>query len=169
MKLKYVEGDLFSGKPKVILHGCNTMGGFGSGFAGTLKKLYPEAADAYYAEHKKDALFLGTVLWVESKGVLIGNCMTQPTYGRDGKQHVSYEAFESCMRSVNQAAEDGIPGTIAENGFSELSMPMIGADLGGGDWTILAQIISKQLVSVTPTVYVYPGSKHDIRTLPNFG
>lgn len=169
MKLNYVEGDLFNAKPKVILHGCNMMGGFGSGFAGVLKNIHPEASKAYYSAHKRGSLFLGTVLWVESKGVIIGNCLTQPTYGRDGKRHVSYEAFESCMRHVNQAAEDGIPGTFAENGFSEVSMPMIGADLAGGDWNILGRIISEQLTSVTPTIFVLPGKKHNITMLPTFG
>ncbi|WP_315922754.1 macro domain-containing protein [Mesorhizobium sp. SP-1A] len=169
MALKYIEGDLFKSNPKVILHGCNMKGGFGSGFAGVLKNLYPEAANAYYSAFKNNNLYLGTVLWVEARGVLIGNCLTQPTFGRDGKQHISYEAFESCMRHVNQAAEDGIPGTSFEEGFSEVSMPMIGADLGGGDWNKLGQIIAEQLTVVHPTVFVLPGRKYDISRLPTFG
>lgn len=168
MAIKYIEGDLFKSKPKVVLHGCNTQGGFGSGFAEVLKGLYPEVANAYYAAHKNNSLYLGTVIWIEVRGVLIGNCLTQPTYGRDGNRHVSYEAFEACMRNVNHVAVNGIPGGSFEGGFNEVSMPMIGADLGGGDWNKLGKIISEQLVDVQPTVFVFRNKKYSAANLPTF-
>lgn len=168
MKLKYIEGDLFNSNPRVILHGCNIRGAFGSGFAGVIKNKFPEAANAYYSAYKKNTLFLGSVLWVETNGVLIGNCMTQPTYGRDGNRHIDYDAFKSCMKQVNEIAKEGIPDSDFEDGFSEVSMPMIGADLGGGDWNILGKIISDNLTDVNPTIFVLPGRKYDVSTLPVF-
>ena len=168
MPIKYIKSDLFEAKPKVIIHGCNAAGGFGSGFAGVVKRLYPEAADAYYAAYREKRAFLGSVVWVETKGTLIGHCITQATYGNDGKQHISYDAIKSCMKAVNLAAVEGVPETSFEHGFDQLSMPMIGSALGGGDWRIIAKIIAEELDSVTPIVYVLPSSKLDVRQLPAF-
>lgn len=168
MSIKYIKGDLFQAKQKVIIHGCNAAGGFGSGFAGVVKKLFPEAADAYYQAYNEKRALLGSVVWVECRGILFGHCITQATYGNDGKQHVSYEAITACMKGVNRAAEIGVPETSYSEGFDTLSMPMIGSALGGGDWEKIAKIISSELKSVQPSVFVLPNSKLDVQKLPSF-
>jgi len=157
MAVRYIEGDLFAGQETVVIHGCNAKGAFGSGFAGKVKSRYPDAAKAYYGSHRENGLVLGSVIWAGCGDRIIGNCITQPTYGRDRKRHISYDALRTCMRTVNLAASEGIPGTTAENGFGAVAMPMIGADLGGGDWKIISRIIEEELRDVEPIVYFLPG------------
>lgn len=159
MALRYIEGNLLAGEDRLILHGCNALGAFGSGFAGVLKKEHPAAYDAYMDAHREGRLILGSVIWAESAGTAIGNCITQPTYGRDGKRHVSYEALRSCMRQVRFAADMGIPGTDFEEGFSRVAMPLIGADLGGGDWSVISRIVDEELAGLEAVVYVLPGRR----------
>jgi len=159
MALRYIEGNLLAGEDRLILHGCNARGAFGSGFAGVLKKRHPAAHDAYMDAHRQGRLILGSVIWAESEGMAIGNCITQPTYGRDGKRHVSYEALRSCMRQVRVAADLGVPGTDFEEGFSRVAMPLIGADLGGGDWNVISRIVEEELSGLEAVVYVLPGRR----------
>lgn len=159
MNLHYTEGDLIASAETVIVHGCNALGAFASGFAGVVRKNHPSAYEAYAAAHRKGGLVLGSVIWAQSGPTIIGNCITQATYGRDGKRHVSYEAIRSCMRAVNAAAIDGIPGTAAADGFERVAMPLIGADLGGGDWSVISRIIAEELTNVAATVYVLPGRR----------
>lgn len=159
MALGYVEGNLVISSERVILHGCNARGAFGSGFAGVVRKVHPAAYDAYMAAHAGGRLMLGSVVWADSAGTAVGNCITQPTYGRDGRRHISYEALRSCMRQVRIAADEGIPGTDFEEGFSRVAMPLIGADLGGGEWSVISRIIADELQGLEAVVYVLPGRR----------
>lgn len=159
MALRYIEGDLLASDEAVILHGCNARGAFASGFAGAVRKSLPSAYDAYMDAHRTGRLLLGSVVWAGCGGILVGNCVTQPTYGRDGRRHVDYDAVRACMRTVNLAAAEGVPGTPFEEGFRRVSMPLIGADLGGGDWDVISRIVAEELVDCEAAVYVLPGRK----------
>jgi O-acetyl-ADP-ribose deacetylase (regulator of RNase III) len=157
MAIEYIEGDLIASNEEVVIHGCNTRGGFDRGFAGVVRKRHPAALKAYMENDKNGSLMLGSVIWAYD-GRLIGNALTQPTYGRGGK-HVSYEAVESCMRAIDDAARNGVPGTPFAGGFSRVSMPLIGSDRGGGDWDEIERIIASTLTSVKTVVYVLPGHR----------
>jgi O-acetyl-ADP-ribose deacetylase (regulator of RNase III) len=157
MAIEYVEGDLIASTEEVVVHGCNIKGGFDTGFAGVVKKRHPRARDAYMTHHRNGGLILGSVIWAYD-GRLIGNALTQPTYGRGG-QHVSYEALKSCMLAIEDAARFGVPGTPFAKGFSRVSMPLIGSDRGGGDWDEIERIIEETLKSVKTVVYVLPGHR----------
>lgn len=167
MAVSYVEGDLLTRNECVLIHGCNTLGKMGSGFAGALRKRFPATVYPYFETHRKFGLSLGSVLWVENNGLLVGHCMTQATIGHDGRQHVSYEAIQACMKEVNLAAQVGVPGTSFEKGFSRVAMPLIGAGLAGGDWNIISGIISQEMNFVKPVVYFLGEMKHVIKNTIN--
>lgn len=159
MAIRYVEGNLITAPERIIVHGCNALGAFASGFADVVRKAHPAAYRAYMSAHEGGRLLLGSVIWAESGGTVVGNCITQPTYGRDGRRHVSYDAVRSCMRQVQIAAETGIPGTAFEDGFSRVAMPLIGANLGGGDWSVISSAIAEELDGLDAVVYVLPGRR----------
>jgi O-acetyl-ADP-ribose deacetylase (regulator of RNase III) len=165
MAIEYVEGDLIASSEEVVIHGCNIKGGFDTGFAGVVKKRHPRACEAYMAHHRTGGLILGSVIWAYD-GRLIGNALTQPTYGR-GRQHISYEALKACLQSIEDAATYGVPGTPFSKGFSRVSMPLIGSDRGGGDWNEIERIIEETLKSVKTVVYVLPGHKPSASDLAN--
>jgi O-acetyl-ADP-ribose deacetylase (regulator of RNase III) len=157
MTVEYIEGDLLASDEGVIVHGCNVKGGFDTGFAGVVRKRHPLAMQAYMDHHKKGGLILGSVIWAFD-GRLIGNALTQPTYGRTG-QHVSYDAVRACMKAVRVASRYGVPGTPYANGFERVSMPLIGSQRGGGDWDVIERIVEEELKGLRTVVYVLPGAK----------
>jgi O-acetyl-ADP-ribose deacetylase (regulator of RNase III) len=165
MTITYLEGDLFEAGSGVIAHGCNAKGKFGKGFALALAKRFPAAKAAYERVHLSGGLVLGSVVWAECDGILIANCITQATYGNDGKRHVSYSAVASCMRMLNNAADWGVPGTSFESGFDKVHMPLIGADLGGGDWSEISSIVERELTVAAPIVHILPDAKPEYKRL----
>lgn len=148
MKISYRVGDLLEAPEKVLCHGCNAQGVMGSGVALAIKKKWPSAFFAYNVAHRAmGGLKLGDVVWATTfDQKLIANCVTQESYGRDGKRYVDYDAVRSCMREVNRRC--------AELPHDAIAMPMIGAGLGGGDWSVISKVIEEEIVNVKPIVYV---------------
>lgn len=141
--LNVVKGDLLAVKQGVIAHGCNCLGGFGSGIAGAIAKVYPQVKAAYMDKHWKCGWKLGEVQFVESvwppketvpcidSGLVFANCATQFAYGKNGP-HLDYSALERCMNKVLQ---------YCEGRRMALSLPLIGCGLAGGKWDTVQEII----------------------------
>lgn len=163
----YSEGDIFAASSDVIIHGCNARGKYGKGFAYAVREVHPEAFRAYEEAHQTTGLIPGSVIWAQAGRRVIGNCITQPTYANDGNQHISYDALRACLATVNAAAKIGVPGTSAADGFRKVWLPMIGADLGGGDWAVIARIIDEELTDVEPVVHYLRKDRHRIHGASN--
>lgn len=143
-KIEYRRGDLFSTDSQYILHGCNCQGVMGSGVAKTIKEKYPLAFEEYKLIYDKfNCLQLGTTIFVKQPGgKTIINALTQLNYGRNGV-HVSYWAIANIFKDLNTLVEER----------SEISMPMIGAGLGGGNWNVISSIIENECITYQPIVY----------------
>jgi O-acetyl-ADP-ribose deacetylase (regulator of RNase III) len=140
--------------PKVIVHICNDIGGWGRGFVVALSRRYPEPEAAYrawYVGRKSNDFALGAVQFVEVTPELwAANLIGQ----RDiraihGVPPVRYDAIRAGLAKVKAFA--------LEKGASA-HMPRIGAGLAGGDWDRIAGIITDELVEkgVAVTVYDLP-------------
>lgn len=141
-RLTHIKSDLFTTSRPVIAHGCNTRGGFGSGVAGQIARLYPEARNAYLKKHNHQGWKLGEVQFVEVPVVpelLIVNMATQDTFGGPGV-HVDYEAVRQCFATVLDFCQAG------ENNMG-LAIPKVGAGLAGGDWNAIQAIIVSLLMT----------------------
>lgn len=135
----YRTGDVLNNpNSNIIMHGCNYQGVMGSGIAKQIKLLFPESYEYYRKIYLKDGLKLGDIQVVETNGKVIINAMTQEFYGTD-KRQVSYDALVKCFEHVNDLD-------------CAISMPKIGAGLGGGDWNIIHSIIEN---TAKFDVYVY--------------
>lgn len=147
MKIKYIKGDLFDTDIEVIVHGCNAQGVMGSGVAKIIRDRYNKAYDRYRKEYKLHGhLNLGDIITARGDdGKVIINAITQEFYGRDGKRYVSYDALADAMKKINRFNE--------VYGVSDIAMPMIGAGLGGGDWSVIEAIIESELTDIQPYVY----------------
>jgi O-acetyl-ADP-ribose deacetylase (regulator of RNase III) len=157
MDIEYVRGDLLAAGETVIAHGCNAQGKFGRGVALAIKERFPAAHAAYDREFQKGELKLGTVIWAKHEAGYVANCVVQPTYGYRGTGvHIDYAAFRSCMRAINDVAKKAVQTKI-----DRIAMPLIGADRGGGDWNLIAEIIEQELTDVQPVVYVLPGVRFE--------
>lgn len=128
-KLTYIKGDILESDEKFIMHGCNAQGVMGSGIALQIKKKYPEAYDLYREAYEENGLGLGDVVVKNvHDGKVILNAITQDGFGPD-KRHVHYGAITA---AIIQCMMNGVP---------RLAMPKIGAGLGGGDWTVIEELL----------------------------
>lgn len=144
--INYIVGDLLEAKEKVIVHGCNNYGVMGSGVAKQIRDKWPNVFDEYHLKYKVFGLELGSIIPVETTdGKIIVNAITQDGFGKDGARYVVYEAVEKCFILINEKAYDW--------NASEIAMPRIGAGLGGGDWTIIEDIITRTAKNYVPIVY----------------
>ena len=146
--INYIKGDLFTTPDNIIAHGVNCQGVMGSGVAKVIRNKYPQAYQDYLdfcALRDPDYFLLGAVKSShQPDGKIILNCFTQLDYGKDGKRYVSYDAIDDCMVYINEYLD---PRT------GNISMPKIGAGLGGGNWEVIESIIKYRLDKHTVNVY----------------
>jgi O-acetyl-ADP-ribose deacetylase (regulator of RNase III) len=144
--ITYKKGNLLDTPDRIIAHGCNAQGVMGSGVALAVKKKYPWAFDQYYHEYCVNGLETGRNLYTSHNGeVYIVNMITQNYYGKDGKRYVSYDALDECMENLNRWMDEFYQ--------IDVSMPAIGAGLGGGHWPIIREIIDHRLIDKNVTIW----------------
>jgi O-acetyl-ADP-ribose deacetylase (regulator of RNase III) len=132
-------------RPNVIVHGCNVQGVMGSGFAHQVAMRYPTCYETYrqqlhflkktFAEEPRSILGQCIQHWV-SPDLVIVNAITQQNFGRSGRRYVSYRAVAEAFAQLRD-----LPGLQ----HGTVHYPQIGAGLGGGDWSIISEIISNAL------------------------
>ena len=149
MRIEYRTGDLLEATEPVIVHGCNAQGSMGAGVARAIRDRYPAAHAAYRAAYEARALKLGTIVWAECGRHRVGNAITQERFGspRGGRRFVDYDAMRSVMRAINETVEDG----------TAVAMPLIGAGLAGGSWSVIAKIVEAESTRFRPVVYLLDG------------
>lgn len=164
MKIIYKTGDLFANKEPIIVHSCNIQGGFGSGVAGVIARLYPESRQTYIEAFQKGELELGKTIWSQTNtGIFIGHMICQPTMGgpdadkthdRVNTRHVSYDAVDKAMRDLSF----DFSKRADQKNQTNIAMPLIGSALGGGSWAVIAAIIEHRSKHFQPIVYTLDGN-----------
>lgn len=131
MTITYKKGNLLEQPDiKFILHGCNSLGKMGAGFAKQIKNKYPEIFDPYETFCKENKNTLGEIVVVKTKtNLVVLNAITQHNVGI-GRKQVSYDAVHEIFSKLNR-----LPTT-------RIDMPKLGAGLGGGDWRVIEAIIN---------------------------
>ncbi len=132
-------GNLLEAPEKVICHGVNCAGGFGSGVAGQIAKKWPEVKDMYLIKRKHLGWALGDVqaVFLTPENKVVFNLATQQSFGYDGKLYVDYIALYKCFTDMFHQCE--------ELGLKEIALPSIGCGLAGGKWDIVESILEKCL------------------------
>lgn len=166
-----IEGDLIvlakNGEFEVITHGANCWCTMGAGIAPLMAAAF--GADKFEMEGhgwKGDINKLGTIdyeLRILNKGrvyhpkavpkpkgknLIIVNSYTQYGFGRNHKDGstipLNYEALTLCLRKINHVFAG-----------KKIGIPQIGAGLGGGNWTVIKNIIQTELIDCEATVVIY--------------
>jgi O-acetyl-ADP-ribose deacetylase (regulator of RNase III) len=146
MGIRYVKGNLLEAPEQIVLHGCNACGVMGSGVAKLIREKWPKAYRDYRDVYDSNGLSLGSI--VQSKqpdGKIIFNAITQSTYGKSGV-HVSYWAVANIIRTMSNMV------VVQKN--QVVAMPMIGAGLGGGNWSVISAIIENEAKNYQVVVYI---------------
>lgn len=150
--LIYKTGDLTQADEFIIAHGCNAQGVMGSGVAKAIRAKWPSAYSCYRRHFEEDSLRLGDVIYAPCGEKIIANCITQEFYGRQkNKIYVNYSAIRICMVKINDFVAE-VKRIQRLEGLA-VAMPMIGAGLGGGDWSKIANIIKDESDHFYPIVY----------------
>lgn len=147
MKIQYVCGDATKpqgdpDKPKIIAHVCNNKGLWGAGFVLAISKRWKQPEHEF---RKKGKQALGVVQFVDvGERVVIANMVSQNGFAFfPGHKVVDYDHLEECLKQVDKKAN--LIG-------ASVHMPRIGCGLGGGNWSVVEDIIER---SMTTDVYVY--------------
>ena len=157
MNIKYIIGDATSPEgtdPRIIVHVCNDVGGWGRGFVLALSKKWKQPEQQYraWAGGEGDLPFeLGQAQFVQVEDkVWVANLLGQHGIRRrGGVPPVRYEAIQQGLQRVaEQATQHG----------ASVHMPRIGAGLAGGDWNTISEIVHDELTAkgIPVTVYDLP-------------
>jgi O-acetyl-ADP-ribose deacetylase (regulator of RNase III) len=147
--LNYKSGSLLDtlNPERVIAHGVNCRGGFGSGVAGQIAKLYPLARTRYLDRFNTIGWRLGDVQFVQiSEQLTIANMATQLNFGYDGKLYVNYGAIRQCFDELLK---------YVECGNQSVAIPKIGCGLAGGSWQVVEGIVRDCLKKRNVEVTIY--------------
>lgn len=163
--VRYIKGDatnpIGDGK-KIIIHCCNSIGGWGSGFVLAISRKWEEPERQYRLwskgfcsdipfEHFSNPPFkLGEVQFVKAeKDIVVANMIGQEGVGFvNGIPPVRYDALDSCLKKVSE---------VALKYKASVHSPRFGAGLAGGDWDKIEGLIIDNLCSkdIEVTVYDY--------------
>jgi len=139
--IKYKKRDIFKGNEDVIIHGCNCFHTMEAGIAAAIKEKYP---GAYLAdcESIKGANKLGfyTSYYHKKDDITIVNAYTQYYPGAN----FQLSAFETVMKRIK---------TNFYYRYT-LSMPKIGAGIGGGNWDQIEQVLINIFTDKDISIYV---------------
>lgn len=158
--IEKVNGDLLSLSEGILVHGCNTQGIMGAGFARSLRERYSDAYKAYRSTFSRIGLHLGQLVLIGGipstllepplgeglveyrspmlpERLIIANAMTQDRLAqKPGEVVVSYPAIEEAFVKVRHLAE--VTGL-------DVHFPLIGCGLAGGDWNEVSRLIENCL------------------------
>lgn len=176
-KYKEIQGDLIElalkGEFDVIAHGCNCFCTMGAGIAVSMKNIFHCDNSKFFPleaiEYKGDIDKLGRIstmtfavdittrelsyghfskIFPPKQYLTIVNAYTQYYYGKNHIDGVSkpldYEALTLCMRKINHTFKG-----------KNIGLPQIGCGLAGGDWTIVSNIIKKELKDCYVTIVIF--------------
>jgi len=154
-KIKYIKGDatqpIGDGR-KLLIHCCNTVGGWGSGFVVAISQKWKEPEVQYRKwskGHVKGLKFeLGAVQFVKvEKDIVIGNMIGQEGIkSKDNVAPIRYPAIIKCLEKVKDAALKNKASVHA---------PKFGSDRAGGNWDIIEGHINDILCANDIDVTIY--------------
>jgi len=137
---------------KIIVHVCNDVNGFGSGFAKVVANKWPVVKQAYHDWHANGANFaLGMVQLVKlPDDIIVANMIAQHGYSYAGNPAIQYPALHMCLSKVAKWAKE--LGAIVH-------APRLGCGLAGGTWSQVGPIILDAMKDVEVVVYDLPESR----------
>lgn len=136
--------------PKLIVHICNDIGGWGKGFVLAISRRWKAPETAYrqwHANRSENDFSLGAVQFVSVEPDLwVSNMIGQHgiDHGPSGDAPIRYDAVESCLKKVAE---------FAAGHKCSIHMPRIGCGLAGGKWEEIEPLITTTCVESKVFVY----------------
>jgi O-acetyl-ADP-ribose deacetylase (regulator of RNase III) len=155
-----IEGNILRAKEGVICQQVNCLGVMGAGLAAQIKLEYPDVYAEYrqlcFAKADDNYTLLGQIQIIPvSDRKWIVNLFAQ--YDVGGTRATEYSAFSQCVNALSEwVAKTGEPLWKSSGGSGKIPVLLpykIGCGLGGGDWSIIREIIHRKLPD--STIYKY--------------
>lgn len=155
--IRYVNGDVRApigdGK-KFILQCVNDIGKMGAGVALAIMQKWPSVRNEYmiwYKSNKKN-FKLGNIqaVKVEDDIAVINMIGQSDIKNKNGVPPIRYSAIEKCLVKVAE---------LAKKNNASVHAPKFGADLAGGKWEKIEELIIEQLCAKDIEVTVYNWKK----------
>ena len=144
--MKTIKQNILEVKQGYIIHQVNCQGVMAKGIAKSLREKYPKIFQSYSnacRTYSKQDL-LGKIQKVRvTEHLTIINMFSQNNYGYN-KRFTDYGAFENALSTIAKTIDVSEPIAIPYK---------IGCGLGGGDWCITEQLITKHLGHHNVTIY----------------
>lgn len=146
----HIKGNLLGSDCDYICHQVNCQGRMGSGIAKQIRNWFPEVYESYMDICTDERLtpedILGTIDIVGTNARYdVISIFGQLNYGYDGVQYTSYVAFGHALEQIKEAIPEG----------SKIGFPKnIGCGLGGGNWTVIYNMIAA-ILGGKFDVYIY--------------
>lgn len=159
--LRYVQGDATlprGGGHRMLIHCCNDVGAWGSGFVVAISKRWKKPEEQYRLWRRAEVLDrvkfqLGEIQIVDIQTDLsVVNMIAQRDimFGTapDGTPlpPIRYDALKACLNKVAKEAKDR---------QSSIHGPRFGAGLAGGEWGIVERLINECLIDKGINVTIY--------------
>jgi O-acetyl-ADP-ribose deacetylase (regulator of RNase III) len=152
----YVTGDAtapIGDDNKLLIHCCNSIGGWGRGFVLALNQRWAEPKRQYKSWFQsKKGFKLGNVQFVKVEDdIVVCNMIGQKGIKTVGKvPPIRYGAIAKCLEKVMIAAK---------RNDATVHAPKFGSDLAGGSWEKIEELIIEHLSEhdIQVTVYNYNG------------
>lgn len=153
--MQQLEGDLIelgiSGRFDVIVHGCNCFHTMGAGIARALSQRFPQVLAADRETPYGDRAKLGSFSHVTVEGgntqpLIIVNAYTQFRPAGSAPL-VNYDAVETVFKAIASRFR-----------HVRIGYPLIGAGLGGGEWSKIAPRIDHALQDCDHCLVILPPS-----------
>jgi O-acetyl-ADP-ribose deacetylase (regulator of RNase III) len=158
MSINYVTGDATDPQGpglKIIAHGCNDRGGWGSGFVLAVSRRWELPEQKYRAWAASGHKFrAGNIQIVKpEEDIWVANMITQNgTVGPSNPKPVNYEALLECFQKLAQVCRKN------HESNPSIHMPRVGCGLARGDWNVVEALVKSALVEdeIPVTVYDLP-------------
>lgn len=152
MNISYIDGNLLDSTASLICHQTNCNKGFGSGVAKAVRDKYPIVAEKHlkacnFVDKPSDLLGKIQPVKVSDKQWIV-NMFAQETYGYDGAQYTSYDAFWSCLNKIKEYCKVQSLTTVA--------FPYkIASVRGGANWEVIKQMITSTFYETDINVEIW--------------
>lgn len=156
-------GNIASATHGIIVQQVNAQGVMGSGVAAVMRATYPMVFEKYQDVIKPNqpslvsAGYLGMNIMVPVTETLwVSNIVGQHFYGNTaGMRYTSYDALDVGLQrlaawTISSNAHKGKSPTI--------HYPLIGSGLGGGEWSIVREILHYRLRDLEQVLWLLPGT-----------
>lgn len=152
MTITYKNGDATRPKERsLIIHVCNNAGGWGAGFVLALSAIdkTPENDYREWAKRGQQStgvpFELGNIQLSAFGDHIVVNMVAQDNIERSVPP-IRYDALRECLEQVTQVAmKTGLP----------VVGPRFGAGIGGGEWSVIEEIINDTLIAHDIPVTIY--------------